>query len=79
MDQMWYVKEIEESKVIPILRMELLSTKRRLWWNSFWEKKIEFSQNVGFGALIRHPTGDDSQLDIQEWISTDKLLRDVHL
>ena len=78
MDQMWYVKEIEESKVIPILRVELLSTeKEKTMAEQLVGKKIEeFSQNVGFGDLL------DIQLemiDIQEWISIDKLLRDVHL
>lgn len=78
MDQMWYVKEIEESKVIPILRVELLSTeKEKTMAEQLLGKKIEeFSQNVGFGDLL------DIQLemiDIQEWISIDKLLRDVHL
>lgn len=78
MDQMWYVKEIEELKMIPILRVELLSTEReKTMAEQLLGKKIEeFSQNVGFGDLL------DIQLemiDIQEWISIDKLLRDVHL
>lgn len=78
MDQMWYVKEREESKVIPILRVELLSTEKEktMAEQLLGEKIEEFSQNVGFGDLL------DIQLemiDIQEWISIDKLLRDVHL
>ena len=60
---MWYVKEIEESKVIPILRMELLSTKRRLWWNSFWEKKLSSVRMLDLEHLL------DIQLEmIVSWI-----------
>lgn len=57
---MWYVKEIEESKVIPILRGELLHTeKEKTMAEQLLGKTIE-EFNVGFGASIRHPTGDDS-------------------
>lgn len=39
---MWYVKEIEESKMIPILRVELLSTEReKTMAEQLLGKKIE--------------------------------------
>ena len=39
---MWYVKEIEELKMIPILRVELLSTEReKTMAEQLLGKKIE--------------------------------------